>query len=110
MTTPQDIDALADAIEADVTLGTVRAEVGYAYHPELGTVRPVQSTREPRRPGELRGWIDIEIVTPSSVIIADWKSACDRSVGITLEPDDLALAIDSFRDVPRGALPGPGQR
>lgn len=73
-----DVEALAEAVEADAKLGTVRAEVGYAYQPSRGTVRELRrmpdGRPEPARPGEIRGWIDLEIVTPSRVIVADWKS------------------------------------
>ncbi len=73
-----DIEALAEAIDVDVKLGSVRAEVGYAYDPRLGRVRELRrmpdGRPEPARPGEIRGWMDLEIVTPSHVIVADWKS------------------------------------
>lgn len=68
-----DAEALAETIEADVQRGAVRAEVGYAYDLERCTVREIRRG-ESALPGELRGWADIEIVTPTSVIIADWKS------------------------------------
>jgi hypothetical protein len=68
-----DIEALAETIEADVQRGAVRAEVGYAYDLERCTVREIHRG-ERAIPGELRGWADIEIVTPTSVVIADWKS------------------------------------
>jgi hypothetical protein len=68
-----DVEALAESIETDSARGTVRAEVGYAYDLERCTVREIPRGARPL-PGELRGWADIEIVTPTSVIVADWKS------------------------------------
>lgn len=68
-----DVEALAETIEADVARGQVRAEAGYAYDLERCTAREIHRG-ERALPGELRGWADIEIVTPTSVIIGDWKS------------------------------------
>lgn len=68
-----DVEAVAESIESDVQRGTVRAEVGYAYDLERCTAREIRRG-ERALPGELRGWADVEILTPTSVNIADWKS------------------------------------